>query len=231
MDAAQDQFRNYNLLATFPDRASAEQAVGALRLRGLGDDAISLDSRSEEPAVEEAEMRDELEGMVAGPGVIASKSMSEGAIIGAVAGAVIGAIAGFLIGTVVFGPASSSRTAGIVISVIVFAVGLSTAGAIAGGFLKPRYRPAEGDAPEDREPRPGEAPGSGSPDPATEVVVGVHVDDESRLAAYEDVLEAAKPLRLDLVGKEGEVLDTEETGLGSIPVQPGSGRVFPTREE
>jgi len=30
---------------------------------------------AKEPAVEEAEMRDELEGMVAGPGMVASKSM------------------------------------------------------------------------------------------------------------------------------------------------------------
>jgi hypothetical protein len=231
MDAAEDRrrFRNYNILATFPDRASAEQAVGALKLRGLGEDAVSLRSRTRAPAVAEAEMRGELEGMVAAPGVVASKSMSKGAVGGAVLGAILGAIVGAIVGTAVFGPGSGSRTAGIVIAVVAFAVGLGTAGAVAGGFVKPRYRPEVGDEPEDVEP--GSPAAREQPDPAAEVVVSVHVDDVDELASSEDVLVAAGPLRLDVVGKEGQVLNTEETGLGSTPVQPGSGRVHPVEDE
>ena len=44
-------------------------------------------------------------------------------------------------------------------------------------------------------------------------------------AAFEEVLAGAAPLRLDVVGSSGEVLNTLETGLGNLPVQPGSGRV------
>jgi hypothetical protein len=56
----------------------------------------------------------------------------------------------------------------------------------------------------------------------------VHADDERLIVESEGVLSAADPLRLDLVGSGGEVLNTEEIGLGELPVQPGSGRM---REE
>jgi hypothetical protein len=57
------------------------------------------------------------------------------------------------------------------------------------------------------------------------VVVGVHVDDERVISESESVLSAANPLRLDLVDDRGAVLNTEELGLGELPVEPGSGRV------
>jgi hypothetical protein len=220
--------RRYNLLATFPDRPSAEQASEALKRRGLGDGAISLNTRREVPAVEEAEMRDEVDELWGGPGVVATHSETKGALVGGVVGGILGAVVGLVVGLIVFG-ARASQIGGIVISVVVFIVALSTAGAVAGGFVKPRVRPEEGDDPEDRAATPDR--GMRVWGTADEVVVGVHVDDRSELAVAEEVLEAARPVRLDLVGREGQILDTEETGLGSIPVQPGSGRREPVDEE
>jgi hypothetical protein len=219
--------RRYNLLATFPDRRAAEEAVGALKHRGLQESAISVGSRDDDRDVANAEMRDELEGLVAGPGVIASKTMSRGSLVGGIIGAVVGAVIGFLVGAAIFGSQSgSSRTIGIAAAVVAFAAGLATAGGVMGGFFKPRYKSDSGDiAPGDT--GPAGAPGEpGKPEQSGgQVVVGVHADDERLISESETVLSAANPLRLDLVDSRGQVLNTEEIGLGELPVEPGSGRV------
>jgi hypothetical protein len=222
-----NMMRRYNLLATFPDRSAAEEAVRALKRRGLAEGAISVASRVGDRDVAEAEMRDELEGLAAGPGVIASKTMTRGSLAGAIIGAVVGAVIGFLVGAAVFGSQSGpSRTIGVVAAVVALGAGLATAGAVMGGFVKPRYRPDAGDV------AAGHTGPSGSPgEPGKseqsegQVVVGVHLDDERVISESESVLSAANPLRLDLVDGSGAVLNTEEIGLGELPVQPGSGRV------
>lgn len=219
--------RRYNLLATFPDRRAAEEAVGALKRRGMAETAISVASRVGDREVAEAEMRDELEGLVAGPGVIASKTMTRGSLAGAIIGAVVGAVIGFLVGAAVFGSQSgASRTVGIVAAVVAFAAGLATAGAVMGGFFKPRYGSDAGDVAAG-DTGPAGSPGEpGKPEQSEgQVVVGVHVDDERVISESERVLSAANPLRLDLVDGRGAVLNTEELGLGELPVEPGSGRV------
>jgi hypothetical protein len=213
------QLKEYNLVATYADPTTAERAAGALRLRGLGDEAFSVASAASTPAVSEARMRDEMEGLAAGPGVIATKSMSAGAAAGAVVGLVVGAILGLVIGLVVFGGGSGSHV-GEWATVIGFAVGLGVAGAVAGGFSKPRYRPETGDVPEDFEGAPRNAP----PSPATEIVLEVSVDDPAEFALSEEVLEQSSPVRLDRLSRAGEVIGTEELGLDAPPVQPGSGR-------
>jgi hypothetical protein len=97
---------------------------------------------------------------------------------------------------------------------------------VMGGFFKPRYNSDPADVPPG-DTGPAGAPGEpGKPEQTgRQIVVGVHVDDEEAVAESESVLSAAGPLRLDLVGRSGEVLNTQEIGLGELPVQPGSGRV------
>ncbi len=95
-----------------------------------------------------------------------------------------------------------------------------------GGFVKPRYKTDTGDVAAG-DTGPAGSPGElGKPEQSEgHVVVGVHVDDERVISESESVLSAANPLRLDLVDSRGAVLNTEEIGLGELPVQPGSGRV------
>jgi hypothetical protein len=217
-----DAMRRYNLLATFPDRRAAEEAVGALKRRGLEEATISVGSRTADREVAEAEMRDELEGFAG-----ASRTMIRGSLSGGIVGTVVGAVVGFLVGAAVFGSnAGPSRPVGILAAVVVFAAGLAIAGSVVGGFVKPRYRPDSGDvAAGDTGPK-GSAGEPGKPEQSEgQVVVGVHVDDERLVTQSESVLAAANPLRVDLFGSHGEVLNTEEIGLGELPVQPGSGRV------
>jgi len=132
-----NMMRRYNLLATFSDRRAAEEAVGALKRRRAGGGSHLGGVQRGRREVAEAEMRDELEGLVAGPGVIASKTMTRGSLAGGIIGVVVGAVLGFLVGAAVFGSQSGpSRTIGIVAAVVAFAAGLSTAGAVMGGFFK-----------------------------------------------------------------------------------------------
>lgn len=218
-EAMRQNLKEYNLLATFPDVASARRAAGALRLRGIGDESFTVADVDAVPAVDEARMRDELEGMAAGPGLVATHSMTTGAIRGAVAGLVVGAVIGAIVGIAVFGHGSGSHLVGELATVIGFAVGLSVAGAVAGGFSRPRYHPDPGDVAE---------PFDGAPDYAErdrEVVLGVHVDDPTVFALSEEVLEGAAPLQLDRISRHGDVIGTERLGLDAPPVQPGSGRV------
>ena len=221
----------YNLLATFPDRAAAGRAVEALRRQGLSDKSISLQSRGAAPEVDRAEMRDELEGMVAGPGAVATGPMSIGSFAGGALGAVVGAVLGFAIGALIYGTGGGSV---VIISAIVGAVALATFGATAGGFLGPRSRKEAGDG---VTPPGNDLNGAGpqrtrGADPAgREVVVGVQVEDEPSLEGVQGVLEAAHPLRLDVVSPDGSVLGTQELGLNAPPVQPGTARQVQTGGE
>ncbi|HLI55854.1 MAG TPA: hypothetical protein VKY26_02355 [Actinomycetota bacterium] len=220
---------DYNLTATFPDVATAKQAAGALRLRGLAGEAIALGDAADVPAVDEARMRDELEGSAG----IATRSMLSGAFAGGVIGLVIGAVVGFLVGLAIFGSGVGEPA-----TVVGLAVGLSVAGAVIGGFAKPRVDPAATDVPASRGGAASERVAKRDvtslstvvPPPSPQgVVLQVHVTDPELFAEAEDVLVHAGPLRVDRFTESGQVVGTEELGLDAPPVQPGSGRQFQER--
>lgn len=232
MNSAQqddDPLKQYNLLATFSDEQAAAAAAGTLRLHGMRDGAISLRARSDVTALDQAEMRDELEGVFASPGIIATGPMMAGAVAGSAVGAVAGAVLGLVGGALAY-----SGGSGLLISVIVGAVALATAGAVLGGFIVPRSRPFPGDgfAP------PGTDMAGAGPERSlgrnprdAEVVLGIHVGDELSLEGAEEILLAAHPLRLDRVSPGGDVLGTQHLGLDAPPVQTGSARQIETHEQ
>jgi hypothetical protein len=114
-------------------------------------------------------------------------------LAGAIIGVVVGAVLGFLVGAAVFGSLSGpSRTIGIVAAVVAFAAGLSTAGAVMGGFFKPRYGSDAGDVAAG-DTGPSGSPGEpGKPEQSRgQVVVGVHVDDERVISESQSVQSAA----------------------------------------
>jgi outer membrane lipoprotein SlyB len=87
-------------------------------------------------------LREEADSTVVGPGVVATKSQTQGGIIGTVAGTVVGALLGVIAGFLLWG----GRTSAIVIAVIAFAVAGATAGGTMGGFLRNRESQQRGDA-------------------------------------------------------------------------------------
>ena len=82
------------------------------------------------------EMREETESLTGGPGVVATKSQARGGLAGTFLGAIVGAIIGLVVGLLAF----SETGRAIVISVVCFAVGGATFGAVVGGFLVPRRK-------------------------------------------------------------------------------------------
>ena len=82
------------------------------------------------------EMADELEGVVAAPGVVASKSQTQGGGGGLLLFGFIGLVLGVLLGLVAFG----GSTQAVVISAVAFAFAGGTAGMLIGGFTAPRKK-------------------------------------------------------------------------------------------
>ena len=87
-------------------------------------------------------LREEADSALIGPGVVATKSQTQGGIAGTVLGAIVGAVLGLLAGFVIWG----GRPMAVTIAVIAFAVGGATAGGTMGGFLRNRERQERGDA-------------------------------------------------------------------------------------
>lgn len=82
------------------------------------------------------EMADEMEGVVAAPGVVASKSQTQGGLGGMLGLGFVGLLVGALLGLLVFG----GTTQAVVISAIAFAFAGGTAGALIGGSVAPRKK-------------------------------------------------------------------------------------------
>jgi hypothetical protein len=88
---------------------------------------------AEDKAEARHEMADELEGLVAGAGVVASKSQTKGGLGGLFGLGFVGLVVGVLLGWLVFGGSAQA----IVISGVAFAFAGGTAGVMIGGFLAP----------------------------------------------------------------------------------------------
>ncbi|MDQ3958311.1 MAG: hypothetical protein M3273_08335 [Actinomycetota bacterium] len=90
----------------------------------------------EDKAEARQEMADELEGVVAAPGVVASKSQAQGGAAGLVGFGAVGLVLGAILGLAVFG----GSTQAVIISAVAFAFAGGTAGVLIGGFVTPRKK-------------------------------------------------------------------------------------------
>ena len=84
------------------------------------------------------ELREEADSAVAGPGVVATKSQTQGGIIGTVIGMIVGALLGLVITPLIW-------DGEMLIGVIAFAIAGATAGGTMGGFLRNRRSQERGD--------------------------------------------------------------------------------------
>lgn len=167
------------LRATYRSRSTAERAADRIRARGI---EPSLDSEEDERAVLRAEMRDEVESAVVGPGSVGpfTKSMTKGIVAGVPAAALIGAVLGGLLGLIPwgFGMTIAIRM-GLGIAIGGFAG--AVVGFMLGGFVKSRM---------DRE---GE--GQLEAEAGSIVSVVVRTSDEER--QIRTLLESGNPIRID----------------------------------
>ncbi len=176
-----DRLRTHNIEATFANRDLASQALDRLKEEGLQAD-VTLDLTEDKRSVLRAEMRDEVEATVAGPGNVGpfTKAMMKGIVVwvagATVAGAAIMALLSlFLWRDGVTQMATIGATAG------------ATVGFVIGGFVWPR-RTREGQ------------------DLAAETgsIVGIHSDDPAVIERAEALLrDIGEPVRLDRVDATG----------------------------
>ena len=97
---------------------------------------------AENKAQARQEMADELEGVVAAPGVVASKSQTQGGLGGLVGLGFVGLVLGIVLGLVAFG----GSTQAVIISGVAFAFAGGTAGVLIGGFTAPRKKLPDAEA-------------------------------------------------------------------------------------
>jgi hypothetical protein len=171
--------RRYNVEATYADSESARRAAEAAEAEGA---EVTLDLPQDKQAVLYAQMRDEAESMVMGPGSVGpfTKSMTKGLLSGALIGGVIGLAAGLIVGLIAW-----PSTAGIIWSMVIGTAAGMTAGFTAGGFVKPRL---------DHE---------GELDAAAGPTVSAHTDDLQIARAAAARLAEKGPIRVDDVDLAG----------------------------
>jgi hypothetical protein len=182
-----------HLEAAFTDEGRARKAAEALRESGL-DVSVTVDAPPDRERVAKAEMRDEVESMVVGPGNVGpfTKGMTKGLawwvpLAGGI-GIVVGLILGWLV-SLLGVPLVFALLAGAAIGA--FAGG--TIGFVAGGATRPM------------ELREGERM-----DVDRSVVIGVHSGHPEELRRAEQELKHLGALRTDLVGDVGPLGPSSE---------------------
>ncbi|MBW3590993.1 MAG: hypothetical protein KY393_03955 [Actinobacteria bacterium] len=211
--AHETHFERRNLVATFQGLSKAREA--ARELSGSVPHArIEVRPKSQQSGVQYAEMRDEVEGVVASPalGSAMNRSQFQGALQGA---AIVGGIAialGLLAGAIFAGSpgAGWSMWQWIFTWALIPAFAGGTLGALAGGMLKPRQDPAREYEAAPENPEAGE----GMNVESEEVSVQVSTDSEEDFRQALAMLQQMNPGRLDRLSEAGEVQATKETGQG-----------------
>lgn len=211
-----------NIAATFSDEQAAKRASEMLQSKGVAANKVQILPKQQDRAVAYAEMRDEMEGVAASPGIGAamSGSMAKGSIAGALIFTALGLVIGLVLGWLWGGSPSK-----LLIASLSGAVAGATFGFTAGGFLKPRLRPDAKDKGEFEE-EPVSDPLGPTGNSAAEYVVEVQTTDESEYRSAYAALEGMGPLRLDRFSPEGAVVATPHTPPGesdSEGTAPGRG--------
>jgi len=177
--------RRSGVIGVFPSEHAAEQAAAAARRAGADPHTIRIGGASDHVTSLQAEMQDELEKSLVGPGNVGpfTKEMTKAMVPGSVIGAIIGAVIALPFAAIEFGGAALWARL-VIVAVVGAAVG-AVVGFQLGGMFGAK--------------RPEEPLGA-------ERGVTVAVDD-----APPDVIGAMKalhPIRLDTIEEHGRVTGT-----------------------
>ena len=165
----------YNVVAAYVDRDAALAARDRLLQEDIDEGSISIDARADALMVADAEMRQEADGLVGGPGLVATESQSKGAGAGLLVAGAVGTAIGLAIGAIAFG-----STFGLILCAIVGAVAGAVFGGVAGGFVRSRTK---------EKPRRSLQ--------GYNVALGVHSDSASDVDRAEAILKATAPSRIE----------------------------------
>ena len=180
---AREQLSKYNVVATYPDMATARDAFNALEAAGIDGDDMSLVGPHADAAAAETDTRDRDAHLVGDVG----EKVVKGGAIGSVAGAIAGSVA-FLIPGV--GPAVG---VGIWAATLGGAVAGGAIGGVAGGVSAVDYS-------EDWELTYDDvAQGN--------VLVATHAAESEEADTQESILRAHKPLKVQRFDERGQRVD------------------------
>ena len=170
----------HNLEATVGNEVEAEQALKDLETADL-DVEVTVDADEDRRAVLRAEMRDELEASVMGPGPVGpfTKGMTKGILKWVALGAALGSAILFFFGLFMW-----SSTVGLVATTAIGATAGATLGFVVGGSMGPRKH------------------NEGQPIAETSSVVGIHAASEQEIKEA-DRLVSGKTVRKDRVDAAG----------------------------
>jgi hypothetical protein len=179
------------LRATYRSREQAERAATGIRRQGF---EPSIDEPADERAVLRAEMRDEVESAVVGPGSVGpfTKSMTKGIVGGVPVAALIGVILGGLIALIPWG-FGLSTVLRVVLGIGIGGFAGAVVGFMLGGFVKSRM----------------EKEGEGRLDAEAGSIVSIRTTTQDEARRVREFLEAGDPMRID------------ETAHG-VPIGPSS---------
>ena len=176
-----DSLKKHNLEVTFENEALARQAVDSLKKADLGA-VVTVDAEEDQRAVLRAEMRDELNASVMGPGPAGglTKAQNKGVVKWVLIFSPVGALLLFVVGLWVW-----PSPTGLIATAAIGATGGATLGLVIGGFLGPREHD------------------EGRPETESGKVVGIHSQDESDIEKAMGVLREFDMVRIDRVDGAG----------------------------
>jgi hypothetical protein len=191
-----DSLKDHNLEVTFENEALARQAVDSLKKADLGA-VITVDAEEDQRAALRAEMRDELNASVMGPGPAGglTKAQNKGVIKWVLILAPAGALLLFLVGLLAW-----PSPTGLIATAAIGATGGATLGFVIGGFLGPREHD------------------EGRPEAESGKVVGIHSGNVKDIEKAMRVLREFDGLRIDRVDGAGR-----PTGPASKDTRPVRG--------
>jgi hypothetical protein len=176
-----DSLKEHNLEITFESEALARQAVDSLKKADLGE-VVTVDAEEDQRAALRAEMRDELNASVMGPGPAGglTKAQNKGAVKWVLILAPAGALLLFLVGLFVW-----PSPTGLIATAAIGAAGGATLGFVIGGFLGPRKHD------------------EGRPETEFGKVVGIHSGNANDIEDAMRVLREFDVVRIDRVDGAG----------------------------
>jgi hypothetical protein len=204
-----ERAHQHNVEATFSNERDAR--AGAETLRREFDGNVTLDSALDERAALRAEMRDEVEATVVGPGNVGpfTKGMTRGIALWVPAGTLAGAVLGVALALLPWASGMSTVWR-IVAGLIIGGVAGATAGFVIGGGFRPR-----------KEGEGAELAGEDRP------VVGFHTDDLATAERAERRLAEVGAERVDRADEAGYPVaihsrERDETRpvRGDVPTTP-----------
>ena len=181
----EDALKEHNLEVTLTEEGQSSDVVEAVQATGLDAD-ITVDAEEDKRAAMRADMRDEVEAAVMGPGSVGpqTKAMTKGIVKWVTICTIVGTVSSLLLGLLAW-----PSTTALITSAVVGAAAGATFGFVIGGFLGPRQHD------------------EGRTDAESKSVVGIHSDDPEEIEKAERAVSELQTARTDRVGVTGRPVD------------------------